>query len=272
MKHSHIYSLILTLLVAITLVTPDAQAQSSSLSGVVTDKNGGVLSDAEITVINQDNNLQRTVLSNQEGLYVFAQLPPGPYTLSAAHHDFKSVDLEGITLLVNTNLELPVVFDALATLNQSIDVSATAPQLNTTDASVGNAFGTKPIRQLPLNARNPAGLLSLQAGVTFLTSDPLDSKLSGDIRNGTVNGAQSDQSNVTLDGVDVNDQNGRLPFTSVLRNTLDSISGISGGDHHGQCQPGPFIGCAGVAGDQERDQRSPRIALRISPKHHHRRQ
>ena len=102
-------------------------------------------------------------------------------------------------------------------------MSASAQQLNTTDASVGNAFGTKPIRQLPLNARNPAGLLSLQAGVTFLTADPLDSKLSGDIRNGTVNGAQSDQSNVTLDGVDVNDQNGRLPFTSVLRNTLDSI-------------------------------------------------
>ena len=131
--------------------------------------------------------------------------------------------IEGITLLVNTNLELPVVFDTVATLTRSITVSATAPQLNTTDASVGNAFGTKPIRQLPLNARNPAGLLSLQAGVTFLTADPLDSKLSGDIRNGTVNGAQSDQSNVTLDGVDVNDQNGRLPFTSVLRNTLDSI-------------------------------------------------
>ena len=70
---------------------------------------------------------------------------------------------------------------------------------------------------------NPAGLLSLQAGVTFLTADPLDAQLSGDIRNGSVNGAQSDQSNVTLDGVDVNDQNGRLPFTSVLRNTLDSI-------------------------------------------------
>ena len=215
--------LFLILLAAVILAAPSAQAQSSSLSGVVTDETGGILPDAEITVINQDNNLHRTVLSSQEGLFVFAQLPPGSYTLTASQPGFNEVTLEGITLLVNTNLEIPVVFDTVATLTRSITVSATAPQLNTTDASVGNAFGTKPIRQLPLNARNPAGLLSLQAGVTFLTADPLDSKLSGDIRNGTVNGAQSDQSNVTLDGVDVNDQNGRLPFTSVLRNTLDSI-------------------------------------------------
>ena len=223
MKSVHTRTSLLALLAAIALFAPDGLAQSSSLSGAVTDETGGILPDAEITVINQDNNIQRTVLSNEEGLFVFAQLPPGSYTLTASQPGFNSVTIEGLTLLVNTNLELPVVFDTVATLTRSITVSATAPQLNTTDASVGNAFGTKPIRQLPLNARNPAGLLSLQAGVTFLTADPLDSKLSGDIRNGTVNGAQSDQSNVTLDGVDVNDQNGRLPFTSVLRNTLDSI-------------------------------------------------
>ncbi|MYC81317.1 MAG: TonB-dependent receptor [Acidobacteria bacterium] len=223
MRSARIHLSFLTLLAAMVLAAPSARAQSSSLSGVVTDETGGILPDAEITVINEANNVQRTVLSNEEGLYVFAQLPPGSYNLSATQPGFNSVTIEGITLLVNTNLELSVVFDTVATLTRSITVSATAPQLNTTDASVGNAFGTKPIRQLPLNARNPAGLLSLQAGVTFLTADPLDSKLSGDIRNGTVNGAQSDQSNVTLDGVDVNDQNGRLPFTSVLRNTLDSI-------------------------------------------------
>ena len=272
MKPARFYVSFLTLLAAISLFAPDAQAQSSSLSGVVTDETGGILPDAEVTVINQDNNLQRTVLSNEEGLFVFAQLPPGAYTLSATQPGFNSVTIEGITLLVNTNLELPVVFDTVATLTKSITVAASAPQLNTTDASVGNAFGTKPIRQLPLNARNPAGLLSLQAGVTFLTADPLDSKLSGDIRNGTVNGAQSDQSNVTLDGVDVNDQNGRLPFTSVLRNTLDSIQEFRVVTTTANANQGRSSGAQVSAGDQERDQRSPRVALRIPPQHHHRRQ
>ena len=205
------------------LVASVSFGQSSGLSGVVSDDSGGVVPDAAIDVMNESNGFQRSVESNEEGIYTFAQLPPGSYSLSATRDGFAPVIIEGISLLVNTNVSLPVVFGTVAAVEETVTVSASAAQLNTTDASVGNAFGTKPIQQLPLNARNPAGLLSLQAGVTFLSADPLDSRNAGDIRNGSVNGAQSDQSNVTLDGVDVNDQNGRLPFTSVLRNTLDSI-------------------------------------------------
>ncbi len=222
MELMRFYSRFLTLLLAITLVATNSHAQSSSLSGRVTDQSGAVLPGTEITVTNVANGLQRNNLSNSEGLYIFAQLPPGAYTLAAIQTGFQSVTIEGVTLLVNTNVELPVTFE-VAALTESVTVSAGPEQLNTTDASVGNAFGTRPISQLPLNARNPAGLLSLQPGVTFISADPLDGERTSDIRNGSVNGAQSDQSNVTLDGVDVNDQNGRLPFTSVLRNTLDSI-------------------------------------------------
>ncbi len=205
------------------LFAPVLFGQSSGLHGVVTDETGGVIPGAEIDIMNEANGFQRSAESNDEGTYTFAQLPPGTYTLSATREGFAPVIVEGLSLLVNTNVSLPVVFGTVAAVEEAVTVSASAVQLNTTDASVGNAFGTKPIQQLPLNARNPAGLLSLQAGVTFLSADPLDSGKAGDIRNGTVNGARSDQSNVTLDGVDVNDQNGRLPFTSVLRNTLDSI-------------------------------------------------
>ena len=222
MEPIRFYSASLIFLMAITLAAPTSHAQSSSLSGRATDESGAVFPGAEITVTNAANGLQRTILSNNEGLYIFAQLPPGSYTLAATQPGFQSVTIEGVTLLVNTNVELPVTFE-VAALTESVTVSAVTKQLNTTDASVGNAFGIRPISQLPLNERNPAGLLSLQAGVTFISADPLDTQRSADIRNGSVNGAESDQSNVTLDGVDVNDQNGRTPFTSVLRNTLDSI-------------------------------------------------
>ena len=200
-----------------------ALGQSSSLSGVVTDPTGALVPGTEIEVINSENGLQRAAQSDAGGRFSFAQLAPGTYVLYAAQEGFELVEIPNITLLVNTSVTVDVLLGTVAAVAEKVQVSASGVQVNTTDASVGNAFGTRPIKQLPLNARNPAGLLSLQAGVTFLSSDPLDSWKSGDIRNGTVNGAQSDQSNVTLDGVDVNDQNGRLPFTSVLRNTLDSI-------------------------------------------------
>ena len=98
MKPFRIYSPFLKCLVAIALTAPNSHAQSSGLSGVVTDETGGVLSGVEITVMNEANGLQRTLLSNDEGLYVFAQLPPGSYTLSATQPGFKSVVIEGVTL------------------------------------------------------------------------------------------------------------------------------------------------------------------------------
>ncbi len=160
--------------------------------------------------------------SDSSGRYSFPQLPPGHYILSASSEGFADIIVEPFDVHVNTPVTLAIVFRELASVMESVTVSGAAAQVNTTDASVGNAFGTKPISQLPLNARNPAGLLSLQAGVTFLSADSLDNR-SRDIRNGSVNGAQNNQSNITLDGVDVNDQANGLPFRSVLRNTLDSI-------------------------------------------------
>ncbi len=102
-----------------------------------------------------------------------------------------------------------------------MSVAAETTQLNTTDASLGNAIGERPIQQLPFEARNVVGLLALQPGVTYL-GDPGPGNLNS-YRSGSVNGGKSDQGNVTLDGVDVNDQVKRAAFTSVLRVTLDSV-------------------------------------------------
>ena len=216
---------VLVLAVAVALLAgPALQAQSgtTNLSGEAIDTTGARVPAVEIIVSNIETGSERTTTTDTEGRYAFPQLDPGTYFVLASKEGFADVMIEGLEIRVNTKATLPIELQ-VGTLVETVTVAADAVLLNTTDASVGHAFGTKPIRQLPLNARNPAGLLSLQAGVTFLTADPLDSDKVGDIRNGTVNGAQSDQSNVTLDGVDVNDQNGSLPFTSVLRNTLDSI-------------------------------------------------
>ena len=92
--------------------------------------------------------------------------------------------------------------------------------VNTTDATLGNVFDSKQVEQLPIEARNVVELLSLQPGVIYL-GNRVDQN--SDTRSGAVNGVRSDQSNVTLDGVDVNDQNNGYAFTSVLRNTQDSV-------------------------------------------------
>ena len=83
------------------------------------------------------------------------------------------------------------------------------------------AFNENQIKELPLEGRNVPDLLTLQAGVVYIGNNPgIDTNT--DTRSGAVNGARSDQSNVTLDGVAVNNRNGNA-FTSVLPVTLDSV-------------------------------------------------
>jgi hypothetical protein len=114
---------------------------------------------------------------------------------------------------------VPITFAKLGATTTTVQVEAVATQVNTTDASLGNVITSEAIVELPMYARNIVGLLAAQPGVTLFGS-PGQGGL--DSRSGSVNGGKSDQANVMLDGADVNDQNARSAFTTVLRVTPDS--------------------------------------------------
>lgn len=195
------------------------QAQStSSLNGLVTDPSGAVVPGAQITAVNSATNAQREATSDSQGRYTLVQMQPGSYQVTARATSFSEVVVHDVRLLVNTPATVDIHFE-VGTVQQQVSVNAEAAQVNTQDASLGNAIGTRPIIELPFDARNVVGLLSIQPGVTYF-GDPSQRD---DYRSGAVNGGKSDQGNVTLDGVDVNDQQYRSAFTSVLRSTLDSV-------------------------------------------------
>ena len=197
-----------------------AQA-TTSLSGTVHDPTGAVIPNALLVLTSTDTAAQRETRSDSQGRYSFAQLQPGNYNLKATSPGFSDVTITDIRLLVNSPATIPIAFEKLGAVATSVAVTAEAVQVNTSDASIGNAIGDKPITQLPFEARNVVGLLSLQPGVVYL-GEP-NPGAQNDYRSGSVNGGRSDQANVTLDGVDVNDQQNRSAFTSVLRVTLDSV-------------------------------------------------
>ena len=104
----------------------------------------------------------------------------------------------------------------------TVEVVSTTQTINTTDATIGNAFGQAQISALPFEGRDPAAILSLQPGVVTV-ADRNQVDLKGDSRGGSVNGGRSDQTNLTLDGIDNNDQTLGTAFVGALRTTLDSI-------------------------------------------------
>jgi hypothetical protein len=205
-----------------TIAAASLTAQSlTSLSGVVTDPSGAVVPNASLEISESATGTKRQTTSDAGGRYSFSQVHPGTYQLTAKAAGFADVIVNHVELLVNSPGTLAITFEKVGSLSESVSVAADAVEVNTTDASIGNAIGERAVKQLPFEARNIVGLLALQPGVSFL-GEPAPGA-APDYRSGSVNGGKSDQANVTLDGVDVNDQQNRYAFTSVLRVTLDSV-------------------------------------------------
>jgi hypothetical protein len=197
-----------------------SQTASTSLRGTVTDPSGSVIPNATVVLTNDASKAERREVSGGEGEYQFSFLSPGTYTLTVTATGFQRYEQKGLELLVNTPATVNVRLE-IGQATQVVTVTGEAPVLNRVDASIGNPFDETQVSRIPLEARNVPDLLSLQAGVAY-TGNRIGDK-DQDTRNGAVNGARSDQSNVTLDGVDANDQANGYAFTSVLPVTQDSV-------------------------------------------------
>jgi len=197
-----------------------SQVATTSLKGTVTDPKGAVLPGATVILNNPATGFSRTTTTDAQGTYQFLQIPPATYNLTVTASGFATTKANSVQLLVNTpgtqNFKLEV-----AKTTEIVEVEAQAELVNTQDASLGNAFGSKQLLNLPSEGRDPVWILSLQPGVTYVGGANVDQ--SYDSRGGSVDGARSDQTNVTLDGVDNNDVNNGNAFQGALRTTLDSI-------------------------------------------------
>jgi len=201
-----------------------AQA-TTSVRGTVTDPSGSAVVGANVTLANPESKTERTTTTGTQGEYQFLLLSPGKYTLKVSATGFAGYEQTGLQLLVSTPATANVQLK-LGQTSESIKVTSEAPALNMVDASLGNSFDEAQVLQIPLDGRNVPDLLSLQAGVAYTGNRPdmqLPAYKDQDTRSGAVNGARSDQSNITLDGVDVNDQSNGYAFTSVLPTTQDSV-------------------------------------------------
>ena len=187
--------------VAISLSLASLFAQgSASLRGNITDPSGAAIPNAVVTLGNAKTNFSRKATSQAAGEYSFAQVPPGSYSVRVEAPGFTAKQIDNVLLQIDLSSSLAIALE-IGQASTTISVEATASAVNTQDATVGNPFTETQIRQLPLSTRNVVELLSVQPGVTAT---------------GEVLGARRDQNNVTLDGVDVNDnQNAGISETGT---------------------------------------------------------
>src|SRR5882762_5072360 len=213
---------LLTVVVVVSLIGASlaaGQAGTASLRGTIIDKSGAGVPEAKVRLENKSVGFEREAVTGNIGDYEFLALPPGTYAITVEKDGFRKYEQTKLQLPVNLPTTLNLTLE-IGSATEVVEVSAATQSLNTTDASIGNAFSEAQVKELPLEGRNVPELLSLQPGVAY-PNNRADVP-SWDTRKGAVNGARSDQSNVTVDGVQVNDSGGNA-FTSVLPVTLDSV-------------------------------------------------
>jgi hypothetical protein len=196
---------------------------TSSLRGFIKDAQGANIGDAVVTLTNPTTGAIRKGVSNELGEYQFLQVAPGNYSLKAERPGFSTLIKSDIGLAVNTPITLDCILE-IGSVGTTVSVEADVANINTVNATIGNAFGETQIRQLPLQTRNVVELLSIQPGVT---------------QTGEVLGARRDQNNITLDGVDAN-YNQNSGITSSGTNGSANTSNTSGTSGFNSALPIPL--------------------------------
>ena len=193
-------------IIAFVLATLPLAAQTSSLQGSITDAQSAAIPEAVVTATNLGTSASRKALTDATGEYTFVQVQPGTYKIVVEKAGFRMHTAE-VVLQINTPATLNVKLD-LGQVTETVNVMGEAAVVNTENAAVGNPFTETQVKEIPLQTRNVVALLSVQPGVAST---------------GQVTGARPDQNNVLLDGVDVNDSQGKDGFNAVLPIPLDSV-------------------------------------------------
>ena len=136
------------------------------MRGTVTDVQGKAIAGAKVTLTSVDKNLSRSQTTNEEASTYSTRSPPAIIVLTSKPPASKNVD-QRVAAQVDTQRNVDIQLE-VGSVAETTNITAAEAPINVTDATLGNTFDSRRIENLPLNARNIVGLLSLQPGVTRL--------------------------------------------------------------------------------------------------------
>jgi len=220
MKHC-LFRLFLTiLLISAVSWVGYGQGTSSSLSGVVSDQSGGVVAGAEIALKNNNTGVEYKTISIENGTFVIPAVDPGTYTATITMTGFKQAILKDVKIIAATPATIKPVLQVGGT-SETVTVEAGAEIVQSQSANIATTLETKQVSQLPLQSRNTIYAVLLLPGVSSpATASP---------RNSTINGLPSSAYNVTIDGLNTQDnlnKNGD-GFFSFINPTLDAVQEVT---------------------------------------------
>ena len=193
-------SFVLAVFSAFSVISLQAQVDTGSIIGTVTDPSGAVVSGAKVTLTNEGTEASLTTTSGSDGLYRFSPVRIGNYKIEVAARGFKTASEVHVAVDVSSNVTRNFKLEP-GSVTETVEVTSQAPLLQAEDASVGQVVNQKNVNDLPLNGRNFTFLAQLAAGVNSPQADTRGNAASGAF---SANGLRPAQNNYMLDGIDNN--------------------------------------------------------------------
>src|SRR5579864_6303964 len=208
---NRIFFLVMACLCALC-VSPVLYGQATgSFSGTVVDKSGSVVTGATVTVTSQGTGASRQAKTDDAGHFLVPVLPAGIYTLHVEFPGFQPVDSKDVRLQVDEARELDFTL-APSSVASSVEVSASAVAVETTNPSLGQVITEQEVSQLPLNGRDFVQLATLTPGATsetnpnsFFTQAASSEVAARGSFSLSVGGSRPNSTDWLLDGVDNNE-------------------------------------------------------------------
>jgi hypothetical protein len=220
MKGSVRFTLGVLALNGLLAVTGFAQSNGGSLAGTITDPSGSAVANATVTATNVGTAQAVKTTSSSTGAYHFSDMQVGTYTLSATAPGFKKTDRVGVQIQLETTSSLDIAL-VVGSTNESIEVSAEAPRLQTESSDVGTVVTPMQVVDLPLSTNGSA--IRNASDFVFLTPATFGTGTSGGNFQAGVGGGQTMGSEILIDGASISLQSFGDAFET---NELPSVESI----------------------------------------------
>lgn len=194
---------------------------AQSISGTVKDQSGGAVPHAAVTVTETATGSAHTAVTNDEGAYTALALPVGTYKIAVAASGFQTALRSGIVVHVGDQLVVDMVMNVGST-TQTVEVSAAAPTIDTTNSVVGGVVASQEIETLPLIDRGFEDLAVLQPGVVYATTGAR-SLSAGYGQKVSISGMRVSSNDYTLDGQDIDNVYNDIGNPTGEASGIDSV-------------------------------------------------
>jgi hypothetical protein len=210
-----------------------AAAQTSmvngALDGSVSDSNGGRISAVTLTVRDKATGQSRQVSTNAEGAFHLAELPPSDYEVTLSQAGFAPYRHAGVTLPLGSTVHLEIVLRP-GDVTTQVTVTAQPSPLDSTETSLSSSVDTERIEELPVVSRNYLNFVLLAPGVAASAQQPGRASLAPLPDSGfTFGGLRGRSNNISIDGVDNNDEYAGSSRTELSLETVQEFQVVNAG-------------------------------------------